>query len=73
MLSIMGASIIHLLLVWLFVSVLGLGFLGVCLCTCLMFINRFLIALVQIELNPALKNVYDVKLFSAESRQHINN
>lgn len=68
MLSIMGASLLHILLVWLFVSVLGLGFLGVCICTCLMFINRYLLGLAQIELTPALKNVHNVKLFSNESR-----
>lgn len=67
MFSLIIASVIHLILVHLFVKVFNWGFFGICIATSIMFVNRFIACVVQIEFTPSLKNVYGVKLFSQES------
>jgi Na+-driven multidrug efflux pump len=66
------SSLIHLLLVFLFVHMLDMGFLGICIATCLMFVSRLIIVVIQIETIGALKNNYGVELFSEESRKNIS-
>lgn len=71
MICLMTSSAIHIGLTLLFVNVFELGFLGVCIATSMMFVSRFLIVLIQIETNPKLKNIYDVKFFSKETIENV--
>lgn len=63
----MGASIFHMILVYLFINVMEWGFTGICIATSLQFVMRQIICLIQINTTPCLKNTYGVKLFSRES------
>lgn len=65
------SSLLHILLVLIFIKWLDLGYTGVCIATLLMFIARFGITLLHTERAIALKNIYGVSLFSKESTQGV--
>jgi uncharacterized protein (DUF697 family) len=67
-----GSTVVHMFLVILFVKVLDYGFLGICWATSLMFLSRFIIVTVQIEMTAGLNNIYGLLLFSKESTENVH-
>ena len=61
-----GGSAAHILMIYIFVSVLDWGFTGVCLATSLQFMVRFLIAIILTS-RGKMENIYKVSIFSHET------
>ena len=61
-----GGSAAYLFMIYIFVSVLDYGFTGVCLATSLMFMVRFLIAIILTS-RGKMENIYKVSIFSHET------
>lgn len=64
-----GAAVIHFALVYLFVTLLGWGFTGICVATSLHFVVRFTISYSIINSWDGLKNTFpgEVQLFSKDT------
>jgi len=65
------ASLVHIILISIFVGVLDMGWNGVCLATSLQFLSRFIIAQVYLQFIQPYKDSNDVKLFSRESSSQL--
>ena len=68
----LGASIVHILLVLLMVNYLQWGFTGICIASCCQFISRWAIANFQVNFYwPELREKHGTKIFSKESTENL--